>query len=321
MRAWHWLQRRWHDLRDRLAFLWHIEDHLSDLNMLCAQLLLEQRRDRPPPAPLHGSEFKVFSQFGDDGIIQYLVETLAPLPPLFVEFGVQDYRESNTRFLLLHDNWRGMVMDADRRNIASIRRQSLYWRHDLTAVDAFVTRDNINALLTEHGFSGEIGLLSIDIDGNDYWVWQAIEAVRPVIVIAEYNAVFGPQLAVTIPYDPSFVRSRAHYSYLYWGCSLQALVQLANAKGYRFAGCNSAGNNAYFVRNDRASRLTCPAPEQGFVASKYRESRDGDGRLTFLAGDHRLEAIADLQVFDVGRGALFRLRDLMTLAGPPSDAS
>jgi hypothetical protein len=201
-------------------------------------------------AELRESEFRTFSQWGEDGIIQRLVHTVPIERKLFVEFGVQDYSESNTRFLLLNDNWSGLVMDGDEANIAAIRRSDLFWRHNIKAQRAFVTRENIDELLRGNGVEGDIGLLSIDIDGNDYWVWEAISSIAPRIVIAEYNARFGPQRAVTIPYDPAFTRQRAHYSMIYYGASLAALTQLGKRKGYALVGCNSAGNNAFFVRRD-----------------------------------------------------------------------
>ena len=90
---------------------------------------------------------------------------LAPLPDSFVEFGVGNYRESNTRFLLLNNNWRGLVLDGHAGSIKQIQQDEIYWRHTLTARSAWITRDNVNDLLREAEFSGEIGLLSIDIDG------------------------------------------------------------------------------------------------------------------------------------------------------------
>ena len=129
-------------------------------------------------------------------------------PPSFIEFGVETYRESNTRFLLVKDNWRGLVIDGSETNVASIRALSEYWRHDLTAVASFITRDNINDLFADAGFTGEVGLLSIDIDGNDYWVWEAIDVVSPVIVVVEYNSVFGPEAQVTVPYAADFTPAR-----------------------------------------------------------------------------------------------------------------
>src|SRR5262249_33681403 len=189
-----------------------MRSEIDSLKILAAQPLIQNIRNGNSAASLHEVEFKVFSQFGDDGIIQYLVHRLAPLPDSFVEFGVEDYRESNTRFLLLNNNWRGLVLDSDASAIQAIQRDELYWRHTLTAKQAWITRDNINEVIGSAGFSGEIGLLSIDIDGNDYWTWEKLDIVSPAITIVEYNSVFGPDFAITIPYDEKFVRHRAHYS-------------------------------------------------------------------------------------------------------------
>jgi len=93
------------------------------------------------------------------------------------------------------------------------------------------------------------------VDGNDYWIWDAVRAVCPVVVIVEYNSVFGSEHAITIPYDPTFQRTKGHFSNLYWVASLKALALLARQKGYTCVGCNSNGNNAYFVRDDRLGAL------------------------------------------------------------------
>jgi len=274
---------------------------LEDLKLLTGRLLANQVR--ASARSFREAEFKVFSQFGDDGIIQYLIAHLEIPPELstFVEFGVQDYSESNTRFLLINDNWRGLVMDGDKQSIESIKARDMYWRHDLSALCRWIDRDNIDQILRESGFSGEIGILSIDIDGNDYWVWQRIDAVRPVVVIAEYNSVFGARRAITVPYDPAFNRTKAHYSNLYWGASLAALAYVGRAKGYAFVGSNLAGNNAYFVREDYLGRggIVAIGPEQGYVESRFRESRNQQGHLTYLGGAARRRTIAEMPVYDV----------------------
>jgi len=292
---------------------------IDETRILTARILIRQMKERGILESLKEAEFKVFSQFGDDGIIQYIVHRtgISPEEESFVEFGVGDYSESNTRFLLLNDNWRGLVMDSDAGRIASLRNSDLFWRHDLTAVPAFVNRENLDDLLHAHGFERNLGLLHIDIDGNDYWVWEALGGASPVIVVMEYNSVFGPERAVTIPYDPSFRRTRAHHSNLYWGCSLKALCLLGEKKGYAFAGTNSHGNNAYFVRKDRAGNLRLPGPETGFVASRFRESRDEKGRLTYLSGKSRLGPIAHLPLFDLERQAMVRVEELAGNAGQP----
>lgn len=253
------------------------------------------------PADLSEVEFSVFSQFGDDGIIQWLTRRLQPVP-VFIEFGVEDYRESNTRFLLMHDNWSGLVLDGSERNIAAIQAAEFSWKYDLKSVCAFITAENINDLIAGQGITGEIGLLHIDLDGMDYWVCKAIDVVRPLVLILEYNSVFGPTRAITVPYDPEFVRTNAHYSNLYQGASLSALCDLAAEKGYDFIGSNSAGNNAYFVRADSGHGLRVLTAEEGYVTSKFAESRDEQGRLTHVRGDARLELIRGLPVFNTRSG-------------------
>jgi hypothetical protein len=228
-----------------------------------------------------------------------------------VEFGVEDYTEAETRFLLVNDDWRGLVMDASADNVASIRREAISWRHELTAVQAFVDADNVDRLLTENGFAGEIGLLHIDIDGNDYWVWKALRSASPIIAIVEYNSVFGGRRAVTVPYDPAFNRTRAHFSNLYFGASLRCLCLLAAEKGYAFLGCSSSGNNAFFVRRDKVGQLRVKTAEEGYVRSRSRESRDRAGNLTFLSGQDRLGLIQELPVLDVESGRLVRLAELL----------
>lgn len=253
---------------------------------------------------LADAEFRVFSQWGEDGIIQYLISQI-PIPnKIFVEFGVENYRESNTRFLLVNDNWSGLVMDGDANNIAQIRSMPLYWRHDIEAKTAFITAENINSLLQESGIHGDIGILSIDIDGNDYWVWKAIseETISPRIVIIEYNSVFGKECSITIPYTPDFQRSKAHFSNLYYGTSLKAFCRLAEEKGYKFVGSNSVGCNAFFVRSDVIGNLPVTDYVRGYQESKVREARDETGKLMFLAGKKRLEMIGHLPIVDLESG-------------------
>jgi len=287
-----------------------MRSEIDSLKILAAQPLIQNIRRGANPASLRDIEFKVFSQFGDDGIIQYLIHRLEPLPDSFIEFGVENYRESNTRFLLLNNNWCGLVLDGNQKWVDQIRSDEIYWRHTFTAEQAWITRDNINDLLRDSGFRGEIGLLSIDIDGNDYWVWEKLDIVDPVIVIIEYNSIFGPDLAVTIPYDPKFARHKAHYSGQFWGASLSALDLLAKRKGFSLVGCNSAGNNAYFIRNIRVDKLPVLTPKQAFVDARFRDSRSRSGQLTNLSGHQRFEAIKHFEVYDLHREKLAVLGSL-----------
>lgn len=282
-------------------------------NLLKGKILANQVKAHGIYENIHDAEFKVFSQFGDDGILQYLICQTQPIPKTFIEFGVEDYTECNTRFLLMNDNWSGLIMDGDKKAMEAVRSKSFYWRFDLKSAGVFITRENINQLFLENGYSGEIGLLSIDIDGNDYWIWEQINSVEPVIVTVEYNSVFGFEHAITIPYDPAFYRTEAHYSNLYWGASLKALCVLAEKKGYALVGCNSSGLNAHFVRKDKLGKIPVTTCAEGYVESRFRESRDEQGNLTYLSGKERLNAIKHMDVFDLENQRLVRLADLFGL--------
>ncbi len=248
---------------------------------------------------LSQTEFQVFSQYGEDGIIQYLVNSIEIPNKVFIEFGVEDYTESNTRFLLTNDNWKGLVLDGSSRNIKFIKQDNIYWRHNLTANCTFITTANINDSFRNAGIEGDIGLLSIDIDGNDYWIWEEINVVNPRIVIVEYNSVLGPNLKITTPYNPSFVRGQAHHSNLYFGASIAALCDLASRKGYYFIGSNLNGNNAFFIRNDIRVPFQKKSANEGYVKSQFRESRNEKGQLTFVSGDDRLKQISHLEFFEL----------------------
>ena len=245
-------------------------------------------------------EFQAFSQNGEDGIIQYLIQNLSIKEKKFVEFGVGNYIESNTRFLLEHNNWSGLVMDGNKKDIQYIKNDEIYWRFDLYAKQAFITRENINELLRKAGMTGHIGLLSIDIDGNDYWVWEAITEVDADIVIIEYNPRFGKERAVTIPYDSGWTRFKVHYSGCYFGASIKALEKLGNKKGYALVAVNQTGANLFFVKrellNDKVKATTA---DEAYVSNKYHDSRDIHGRLDFKRGEEEQELLKGLPLVEV----------------------
>ena len=283
---------------DELELKMKLENQAVLTGRLFAQI--NKAREKEIINDIHQSEFKVFSQWGDDGMIQFLVNYL-DIPKeaeKFVEFGVENYTEANTRFLLINNNWQGLIMDGSDEHMKYVRQDDIYWRFQLEAKPIFVTRENINDLLSESGMTGEIGLLHIDIDGNDFFVWQSIHVVNPIIVIVEYNSVFGSNKPWSVAYDKGFIRSKYHHSNLYWGTSLLSLCDLAAEKGYGFIGCNSNGNNAFFVRNDKLKELKTLTAEQGFVMSKFRESRDPQGNLTFISGAQRLDVIKGMDIYN-----------------------
>lgn len=278
---------------------------------LQAKLLINNLAQKDNIDSIHEVEFRVNSQWGEDGIIQWLIHHIPIKNKTFIEFGVENYEEANTRFLLENDNWSGMIMDGSSDNIDYVKRSELYWRYDLCAIDAFITKENINQLLRSSGFDEDLGLLSVDIDGNDFWVLKEINCMKPRILICEYNSIYGEKEKVTIPYKADFYRTEAHYSNLYFGASLEAIKLLAGEKGYTFVGANSNGCNAFFVRNDLANFL----PEKmllnaGYVLSKFRESRNKNGELTYMSHNKAKKVIGEMDVFDITTETIKKIHNL-----------
>lgn len=255
-------------------------------------------------------EFKVSSQWGEDGIIQHLVKSIEIKNKVFFEFGVEKYTESNTRFLLQNNHWKGLVIDGSDENISYIKNDPIYWKNNLKAECAFITKDNINQLITKNGINGDIGILSVDIDGNDYWIWKAIDCISPRIVICEYNSHFGDTYKVSIPYDNNFVREKKHHSNIYYGASISALDFLAKKKGYSLVGSNLAGNNVFFVRNDLMTDTKALTPKEAYRVSQFREARDESGSLTFNDIKFNLKLISNLELINVETDELIKIEQI-----------
>ena len=200
------------------------------------------------------TELRVFSQNGEDGILLYLFALLGTTNKKAVEICAGDGTECNTANLVVNHGWQALMFDGSPDNVA--RGRAFYGKCQDTHVwppqfvNAWITKDNIDPLICTHGYAGEIDLLSLDLDGNDYWIWQAITSIRPRVVVLEYNNLVGPERAVTIPYDPEFVASFDGTGMSYGGASLMAFVKLGREKGYRLVGCQRYGFNAFFVRDD-----------------------------------------------------------------------
>lgn len=259
------------------------------------------------------NEYQVYSQWGEDGLIQYLIRKIEIERHIFIEFGVEKYTESNTRFLLINNNWSGLVIDGSEHNIQYIKNDPIYWRHNIKAERAFIDKENINTIIKRNGILGDIGLLSVDIDGNDYWVWEAIDVVNPRVVICEYNSLWGNKESVTIPYAPTFFRTEAHPSNLYYGASIVALTNLANSKGYSLVGSNKAGNNVFFVRNDLLNGLKVVTPLAAWTQSQFRESRNAAGELTMLSFADRLTVVADMPLVNLSDGKQYKVSEIYGL--------
>ncbi|WP_369140030.1 hypothetical protein [Modestobacter versicolor] len=205
---------------------------------------------RPLPS-FADAELRFYSQNGEDGIVQLLLAAVGAETRKTVELCAGDGIECNSANLIVTHGWTGLLVDGGEELVTKGRRfyedgaDTWYWPP--TLLRSWVTRDNVNQLVTDAGFAGDIDVLTIDLDGVDYWIWEALDCVRSRVVIVEYNAGWGPEEAMTVPYSDSFAWEMGSQ---YFGASLGAMVKLAASKGYRFVGTNSYAFNAFFVRED-----------------------------------------------------------------------
>ena len=289
----------------------YLKKENEEIKLLLGKLLSEINLKKNP-SKIEEIEFKVFSQFGDDGIIQFLINRINfdESNKSFVEFGVENYQESNTRFLLFNNNWSGLIIDASPMNISEIKKSHYYWKYDLEAISSFVTKKNINNILEKSKIDKKIGLLSIDVDGNDYWIWESINYVDPILVVIEFNSNFGFDEKISVPYKEDFMRTKEHHSNLYWGTSLAALKFLGKKKGYEFICTNSAGNNAYFVKESYFKDLNVKF-NKNFYDAKFRESRDENGVKTYLKGKEKINEILELDVIDVENDKKIKIKEVL----------
>lgn len=231
-----------------------VEDNLNSLLKTYYQNIAASDFDQK--TAMRNAEFKVYSKHGGDGLLLYIFSKVGATNRTFVEIGVEDGKECNTANLSLNFGWKGLLIDANREWIESAE---LFYQEKLgkmagniKAVTSFVTAENINRTLLDNGRRGEIDLLSIDIDGNDYWVWKSINVIRPRVVVLEYNSSFGLK-PMTVKYNPHFHYQKTYKENpLYFGASLTALTKLSKEKGYILVGCDGHGHDAFFIREDVA---------------------------------------------------------------------
>ena len=261
------VQKRWQDIVDSLRHTnknerkWHVI-FARQMNAMMRALQLS-RMPLPPPHDLLARRFRIYSQNEEDGIILALFDHAGVTDRRFVEIG-SGMSGGNSALLAYECGWSGLMIEIEQRKIDSLLEN---FRHNpgVVGVAAAVSPANINDILREHGFTGEIDLLSLDIDSYDYWVFESLTVVSPRVLIVEYNARLGPDLALTIPKDcalddiPRPLR----------GASLAAIEKLARRKGYRLVVCDPTGTNAFFLRDGVAPDLAAMT-----VADAYRPAVD-----------------------------------------------
>lgn len=283
----------------KLLNLNDIKSNIDKLKINQGKLLIKNLKDCDLDN-LDNFAFSIYSQFNEDGIIQFLINNLDIKNKEFIEIGVENFKEANTRFLLQNNCWRGLIIDSSKANINFIKKQNYYWKYELEAEDAFVTKENVNNIVKKYDFNQNIGLLSIDIDGNDYWVWDAISSINPDVLIIEYNSLFGSEKSLTLKYDQNFVRpNRGIYRCLY-GASLTALTNLSEKKGYSLVAVNSNGNNAFYVRNELLNeKIYKQNVSKCFKKNTFKEYLDTDGEIKNINNDDLNKLLISEKVLEI----------------------
>lgn len=277
--------------------------------------LMAQRGAREGFQDLWDAEVQVYSQWGEDGILSYLCDCLSLVKPRAIELGAGNFLESNTRFLAEVRHASVVAVDSREDLQSSMNALPSYWRNSIWSIRAWITPESVPQILeTASQLMGGLNILSLDIDGNDYWVAEQIDCSGIKIIMVEYNPLLGHRIPVAVPRDNAFTRSGAHYSWLYFGASLPAWVFLFGDRGYSLVGTNRAGNNAFFCQTADLDLIPLQRIDSSqlekYVDSRLRDSRGNKGELTYLTRDRGVEAIAACPVIDVTNSETLTVGDL-----------
>ncbi|MCK4914150.1 MAG: hypothetical protein KAS69_06110 [Planctomycetes bacterium] len=209
-----------------------------------------------PPLTFDDVGFRVHSQHEEDGILLFIFSLLGTTNKRCVEICAGDGIECNTANLIINHRWIGLLCDGNEARVEKAKRfystnlDTMHWPP--TIVKEWVVKGNVNRVIEQNGFVGEVDLLSLDIDGIDYWLWKEMSCISPRVVVLEINHLWGPDVSVSVPYRDNFVAEFTKYGSDYAGASLKAFVKLGKQKGYRLVGTNAIATNVFFVRDDIA---------------------------------------------------------------------
>jgi len=254
------------------------------------------------------AKLKIFSQFGEDGIIDYLLYKLKLNSKIkFIEIGTGDYEEANTRFLCESRICSGLLIDKI-KDLKFVQKRDFFWKNDLYFCQKTITPSNISSVINSYGFKNDCNLLSIDIDGNDFWVLKNIELSHVDIVIAEYNPLFGSNLSLTVPQDDNFDRNR--FKKIFYGASLTAIIELMESKEFMFVGANSACNNAFFInKNKKEFFLNLKVEElKEYTKFTFREIKENSYKENQIS--NLIDKIEDFEIYDLNKKKTFKIKEL-----------
>ena len=265
-------------------------------------ILLLQQSSYDKASDIQEVECKVFSQHGEDGIINYLLVKMGIIRPNFKEIGVGDYTEANTRFLYDRFYPKGIIIDCEENLKKKVMINTNFWKGNLLPIEKNIDTKNINGVIAKN-CDFNVDLFSIDIDGIDYWIIDKLDLSNIKIFIAEYNPIYGAEMEVTVPNLENFNRKHYHYSNLCYGMSLMALNNIMIKKSFYFIGTNSTRNNAFFISEKFKQSEYFPNIKiknlDYYTDFNYRESRDDKNKLNYISGNKRIGEIRDCQIIDL----------------------
>ena len=292
-------------LKIKKKFITNINYNLGLNNLL----IMAERYDNI--TKLEQAECKIFSQNGEDGILNYIICKLEIEKPNFIEIGVGSYVEANTRFIYDRFASKGLIIDVEKNLKKKVFSNVNSWKGDLRVVEEKISTDNINNIISEN-CDFKIDIFSLDIDSIDYWIIDKLDANISKVFVAEYNATFGSSLEITVPNLENFNRKDYHYSHLCFGMSLRALINIMTKKNFSFIGTNSVRNNAFFISNnypiDKYFKNLEIEDINYHVDSNIRESRDLEGNLNYLTGQKKIKEIQDCEVINLSSNVKKRVK-------------
>lgn len=278
-------------------------------------LMIQQKSVALEVRDLADVEFKVFSQFGEDGILNYLCNLIEIDAPRIVEFGAGEFLECNSKFLISNRNASAFLVDSNKKLLDNVFSSEYMWKSTIHTKIDWVTKDNSQTIFYEGlKFLGGVDIFSIDLDGNDYWILEQLPLEGVKIVVLEINPILGHELALTIPYKSDFERYAFHHSGMYYGMSALAAITLMANKGFDFMGSNRVGHNLFFCKkNISNSGFHCPKDISKYFKGRQwnvRDSRDKEGKLSYISGDMRLKEIENLPLVDITNSDEILIRNL-----------
>jgi hypothetical protein len=247
----------------------------------------------PYPERLTVQRFHMYAQNEEDGLVLALLKEAGITSRTFVEIGCGE-NGGNSGFLAHELGFRGLMLDGSKERVRAARQR--FNADRVTVRQAFVTRENVDALIGEAGLAGEIDFLSVDVDGVDVWLFDAVRAVSPRIVAVEFNSLFGAEKAVSVPYKPDFSRRDVEpvsdVKRLYYGVSLRGIEVAGRRRGYRLVVVEPRGNNAFLLRDDVAPHVPATSAADLFrQLNKNQVHVDAGFDIFAVAERHDLELV------------------------------